>query len=63
MGLEYIRNDGKYKQLCCEERGKIEAYLTLKYSISKIAEMMKRSKSTIGEEIRGNSFPKERTST
>ena len=52
MGSEYIGNDGKYKQLSSEERGKIEAYLTLNYSISKIAKMMKRSKSTISEEIK-----------
>lgn len=29
MGSEYIRNNGKYKQLSPEELGKIEAYLTL----------------------------------
>ena len=56
MGSEYIRNNGKYKQLSPEERGKIEAYLTLNYSISKIAKMMKRSKSTISEEIKKRKY-------
>ena len=56
MGSEYIRNNGKYKQLSSEERGKIEAYLTLNYSILKIAKMMKRSKSTISEEIKKGKY-------
>ena len=56
MGSEYIGNDGKYKQLSSEERGKIEAYLTLNYSISEIAKMMKRSKSTISEEIKRGKY-------
>ncbi len=52
----YIENEGKYKQLSSEERGKMEAYLTLDYSISKIAEMMKRSKSAISEEIKREKY-------
>lgn len=56
MGSKYIGNDGKYKQLSSEERGKIEAYLTLNYSISKIAKMMERSKSTISEEIKRGKY-------
>ena len=56
MELEYIGNGRKYKQLSSEERGKIEAYLTLKYSISKIAKMIKGSKSTISEEIKRGKY-------
>ena len=56
MKLEYIGNGRKYKQLSSEERGKIEAYLTLNYSISEIAKMMKRSKSTVSEEIKRGKY-------
>ena len=56
MGLGYIRNDKKYSQLSAEERGKIEAYCTLGCSISKIAGLIKRSKSTISEEIKRGKY-------
>ena len=56
MELEYIGNGKKYKQLSSEERGKIEAYLTLNYSISEIAKTTKRSKSTISEEIKKGKY-------
>lgn len=51
MGLEYIGNDKKYSQLSAEERGKIEACCALDCSISEIARLIKRSKSTIRKEI------------
>jgi IS30 family transposase len=56
MDEEYTGNDGKYKQLSAEERGKIEAYCSLNCSISKIAVLMKRSKSTVCEEIRRGKY-------
>ena len=52
MDKEYTKINRKYKQLSAEERGKIEAYRTLGCSISKIAELINRSKSTISEEVR-----------
>ena len=56
MDKEYTENDGKYKQLSAEERGKIEAYRSLNCSISKIAVLMKRSKSTVCEEIKRGKY-------
>ena len=44
MNKEYTENNGKYKQLSAEERGKIEAYRSLNCSISKIAGLINRSK-------------------
>ena len=52
MESEYIGNGKKYKQLTAEERGKIEAYVSLGLSFSKIACLLTRSKSTICEEIK-----------
>ena len=51
MGLEYIGNDKKYSQLSAEEREKIEVNYALGCSISEIARLIKRSKSTTREEI------------
>ena len=51
MNKEYTGNDGKYKRLSAEERGEIEAYRSLNCSISKIAGLINRSKSTVCEEI------------
>ena len=48
----YIKNSNKYSHLSSEERGKIEAYLHQGVSISRIAIYLKRSKSTISEELR-----------
>ena len=52
MNKEYTENDGKYKRLSAEERGEIEAYRALNSSISKIAGLINRSKSTACEEIK-----------
>ena len=52
MTEEYIENTKKYKQLSAEDRGKIEAYCTIGYSVSKIARLINRSKSTVCEEIK-----------
>lgn len=48
----YIKKRNKYSHLSSEERGKIEAYLHQGVSISRIAYFLKRSKSTISEELR-----------
>ena len=48
----YIKNSNKYRHLSSEERGKIEAYLHQGFSISRIAIYLKRSKSTISDELR-----------
>ena len=48
----YTKNPKKYKQLQPEERGQIEAYYKMGMSISGIARMLNRSKSTISCEIR-----------
>lgn len=56
MDKEYTKIIRKYKQLTAEERGKIEAYLTLGCSISKIAGLINRSKSTISEEVRRGKY-------
>jgi IS30 family transposase len=56
MDKEYTENDGKYKQLSAEERGKIEAYRSLNCSISEIASLIKCSKSTICEEIKQGKY-------
>ena len=46
----------KYKRLTAEERGKIEAYNGEGFSISKISKLMKRSKSTIFDELRRGKY-------
>ena len=56
MTEEYIENTKKYKQLSAEDRGKIEAYCTIGYSISKIARLINRSKSTVCEEIKKGKY-------
>ncbi len=56
MNKEYTENNGKYKQLSAEERGKIEAYRSLNCSISKIAGLINRSKSTVYEEIKRGKY-------
>jgi len=56
MNKEYTENTEKYKQLSAEERGKIEAYRSLNCTISKIAVLIKRSKSTVCEEIRRGKY-------
>ena len=56
MDVIYTKAHGKYKQLSPEERGNIEAYLRLNCSISKIARMMNRSKSTISAEIKRGKY-------
>jgi IS30 family transposase len=56
MNKEYTENTEKYKQLSAEERGKIEVYRSLNCSISKIAVLIKRSKSTVCEEIRRGKY-------
>ena len=48
----YTQKPKKYKQLQPEERGQIEAYNKMGMSISGIARMLNRSKSTIFCEIR-----------
>ena len=48
----YIESRNKYSHLSSEERGKIEAYLHQGFSISRIAIYLKRSKSTISDELR-----------
>ena len=56
MNEEYTEKANKYKQLSAEERGKIEAYRSLNCSISKIASLISRSKSTVYEEIRRGKY-------
>jgi len=48
----YTQNPKKYKQLQSEERVQIEVYYKMGMSISEIARMLNRSKSTISCEIR-----------
>lgn len=52
--MEEIYNEtkAKIKHLDLEERGKIEVYLGLGYSLSKISRILQRSKSTISKEVR-----------
>lgn len=52
----YAKEAGKYKQLNAIERGKIEAYYNEGKSISYIAKQLKRSKSTISEEIKRSKY-------
>ena len=47
----YTKEGRKYNQLTAEERGKIEAYWQQRFSVSAMAREMKRSKSTIFQEI------------
>ena len=44
MGTEYTNTGRQYKQLSLAEREKIEAFYSLKFSISEIARLMKQSK-------------------
>ena len=53
---EYIKKRRKYSHLSIEERGMIDGFLMLGMSISKIAEHLNRSKSTISEEIRRGKY-------
>ena len=46
----------KYHRLSLHERVKIEEFKLLKYSISKIAEKLNRSKSTISRELKTNRY-------
>ena len=52
MSEEYPKIAWKYNQLSSEERGKIEAYVSLGFSFSKIACLLDRSKSMIWEEVK-----------
>ena len=52
MSTEYTKLSAKYNQLSAEERGKIEVYYEIGISISQIARNLRRSKSTVCEEIR-----------
>ena len=52
MNKEYIEKANKYKQLSAEERRKIEACCAFGCSISEIACLIKRSKSTSCKEIK-----------
>ena len=56
MNGEYTEKANKYKQLSPEERGKIEACCALGCSISEIARLIKRSKSTICDEIKRGKY-------
>ena len=47
----YTKEGRKYNQLTAEERGKIEAYWQQRFSVSAMSREMKRSKSTIFQEI------------
>ena len=56
MSTEYTKLSAKYNQLSSEERGKIEAYYEIGISISQIARNLRRSKSTVCEEIRRGTY-------
>ena len=57
MSTEYTKLSAKYNQLSSEERGKIEAYYEeIGISIAQIARNLRRSKSTICEEIRRGKY-------
>ena len=56
MSTEYTKLSAKYNQLSSEERGKIEAYYEIGISISQIARNLRRSKSTVCEEIRREKY-------
>ena len=56
MSTEYIKLTAKYNQLSSEERGNIEAYYEIVVSISQIARNLRRSKSTVCEEIRRGKY-------
>ena len=56
MGTEYTNIGRQYTQLSLAERGKIEAFYSLKFSISEIARLMNRSKSTIFKEIQRGEY-------
>ena len=56
MNESYTKKESKYKQLSHEERGKIEVCCDLGCSISKIARLLKRSKSTICDEIKRGKY-------
>ena len=50
--VKRYKKASKYKQLSAAERGKLEAYLSINTSISKVSKLINRSKSTISEEIK-----------
>ena len=56
MGEEYKQEERKGKHLSAEERGKIEAYWDMGYTISQIARELGRAKSTISVEVRQGKY-------
>lgn len=48
----YNKTKAKIKHIDIEERAKIEVYLSLGYSLSRISRILHRSKSTISKEVR-----------
>ena len=56
MEKRYPETQVKYNHLTAEERGKIEAYRSERFSISQISKLMERSKSTIFEELRRGKY-------